>query len=494
MTIADGKEQRERARTGVEGLDELLGGGLSVERMYLVDGDPGSGKTTLALQFLLEGRERGESGLYVSLSETKAELADVASSHGWSLDGITVCELVSGEDELKPETQYRMFHPSEVELSETTRNVLDEVERSNPARVVFDSLSEMRLLAQSPLRYRRQLLALKHFFTGRRCTVMLLDDRTGDERDGQLHSLAHGVIRLEQHSPEYGPERRRLLVVKMRGMRYRGGYHDFTIATGGLQVFPRLASAGAATRPHGEFVPSGVTELDQLLGGGLARGTNALVMGPAGAGKSSLLSQYALAALERGETVSLFLFDESVATLLSRAHSMGMRLEPWIEAGQLRVRKVDPTRVSPGEFALLVREEVEAHGAQLILVDSLNGYLHSMPEERYLTIQLHELFTYLAQKDVTSLVIVTQSGLLGSAMQTPVDISYLSDALILLRYFECTGEVRQAISVVKNRSCAHERTIRELSLTSHGLRIGAPLRDFQGVLTGTPRIAGDGAG
>jgi circadian clock protein KaiC len=478
---SNGRDANGLAKTGVDGLDEILSGGLHRERLYLVDGDPGAGKT-------LEGRAAGEGGLYVTLSETKAELEAVAASHGWTLDGVTIFELIAGEDELKPETQYTMFHPSEVELSETTRRVLDEVERSQPGRVVFDSLSEMRLLAQNPLRYRRQLLALKHFFAGRHCTVMLLDDRTSDDRDGQLHSLAHGVVRLHQLAPEYGGERRRLSVIKMRGARYVGGYHDFVIGTGGLRVFPRLASPHGEPTARCEIFPSGLPRLDELLGGGLARGTNALVMGPAGCGKSSLVTQYALAAVERGEKVVFFLFDETVATLTVRSKSMGMDLERSIGEGLLELRRVDPTELSPGEFAVLVREAVERGGAKLVVIDSMNGYLNSMPEERFLTLQLHELFTYLAEKDVNSLVIVTQSGLLGSAMHAPIDVSYLADSLILLRYFETRGEVRQAISVVKNRCRAHERTIRELALTADGVQIGEPLRNFHGVLSGSPQF------
>ncbi len=471
---------------GIAGLDHVLGGGLTPNRLYLVEGDPGSGKTTLALQFLLEGARVGERGLYVTLSETKDELLGVALSHGWSLDRLDVCELIPSEDSLLPDAQTRMFHPSEVELAETTRAVLTEVERTKPARVVFDSLSEMRLLAQNPLRYRRQILALKQFFTGRQCTVLLLDDRTSEVTDLQLQSLAHGVVSLEHLAPEYGAERRRLRVVKMRGKEFRGGYHDFCIRRGGLEVFPRLVAAEHQHPFAAGQVQSGVAALDALIGGGLDRGTSALLMGPAGSGKSSIAVQYAVAAAARGERAAIFTFDESVATLQARSAGLGMDLKGHMDAGRVGVQQVDPGELSPGEFADAVRRAVERDGARVVVIDSLNGYLQAMPEERFLTIQLHELLTYLGQQGVVTLLVVAQHGLLGTGMQTPVDASYLADAVILLRYFEAGGRLRRAISVVKKRSGPHEATLREMALGPTGLWVGEPLTDFHGVLTGTP--------
>lgn len=472
--------------TGIEGLDDILGGGLTPHRVYLVEGNPGSGKTTLALQYLLEGARRGERGLYVTLSETREELLGVACSHGWSLDALTLCELIPSEENLLPDAQPRMFHPSEVELGETTRRVLEEVERSKPVRAVFDSLSEMRLLAQNPLRYRRQILALKQFFTGRQCTVLLLDDRTAEVTDLQLQSLAHGVVSLEHLAPAYGAERRRVRVVKMRGMHFRGGYHDFKIARGGLVVFPRLVAAEHHVPFTRAPAPSGVAALDALLGGGLDRGSSTLLMGPAGSGKSSIAMQYAVAACARGERAVLFIFDESAGTLLARSAGLGMDLKRQVEAGRVRVQQVDPVEMSPGEFAHAVRQAVERDGARVVVIDSLNGYLHAMPEERFLILQLHELLTYLGQQGVVTLLIVAQHGLLGSAMQAPVDASYLADSVILLRYFEARGRLRRAISVVKRRGGAHEETLREFRLSAAGLHVGEPLEAFQGILTGTP--------
>lgn len=479
--------------TGTPGLDAVLGGGLTPHRLYLVEGDPGSGKTTLALRFLLEGARFGESLLYVTLSETREELAGVAQSHGWSLDGLSICELIPSEENLLPDTQTRMFHPSEIELSETTKAVLTEVEKTKPSRVVFDSLSEMRLLAQNPLRYRRQILALKQFFTGRRCTVLLLDDRTSDVNDLQLQSLAHGVIALEQLAPEYGAERRRLRVVKMRGKPFRGGFHDFVISTGGLDVFPRLVAADHRPGFTAGHLASGVPELDALLGGGLDRGTSCLLMGPAGSGKSSVSIQYAAAAAARGERAAVFAFDESLATLLVRSAGLGIDLKGHVDAGRVSIQQIDPGELSPGELVHAVRRAVETDGATVVVIDSLNGYLQAMPEERFLTIQLHELLTYLGQQGVVTFLVMAQHGLLGTAMKSPVDASYLADAVVLLRYFEAAGRLRRAISVVKKRSGPHEATLREMTMGPDGLRIGEPLIDFHGVLTGTPTfITGGG--
>jgi circadian clock protein KaiC len=477
--------------TGIAGLDHILGGGFTPNRIYLIEGDPGAGKTTLALQYLMEGRRRGEAGMYVSLSETKEELAGVAGSHGWDLEGIHCYELLPSDENLTPEGQSRLFHPAEVELSDTTRSILAEVERRQPARVVFDSLSEMRLLAQHPLRYRRQVLALKQFFIGRQCTVLLLDDRTAADNDLQLHSLAHGVISLEHVAQEYGAERRRLRVMKMRGRAFRGGFHDFMIRTGGLEVFPRLVAAEHHRPFDAEPLKSGVPALDALTGGGLHRGTSALLMGPAGSGKSTLATQYAVSAAERGERSVLFTFDEGVGTLIMRSEGLGIPLKRHMEAKRIRVQQVDPGELSPGEFIYSVRRAVEREAARVVVIDSLNGYMNAMPEERFLTIQLHEVLTYLAQHGVVTLMVVAQRGLLGAGMQTPVDASYLSDTVIALRYFESKGQLRRAISVVKKRSGAHEDTLRELRLRRGGIVVGEPLHEFHGVMSGIPAIVKD---
>ncbi len=475
--------------TGITGLDDILGGGFTPDRVYLLEGNPGSGKTTLALQYLLEGVRLGDAVIYVTLSETKAELLAVAAGHGWSLEGINVLELVAPEAELEPDNQYSMFQPSEAEMGETTRAILLEVERVKPKRMVIDSLSEMRLLAQNPLRYRRQILAFKQFFVGRECTVFLLDDKTSETEDLQLQSIAHGVVSLDQLSPEYGAERRRLRITKLRGQKYRGGYHDFIIESGGLRIFPRLI---ASEHEHGRnrgLLESGNAELDALMGGGLQFGTSVVLLGPAGCGKSTLSLQYARAAAARGERAAIFTFDERMETILERAEGLGMDISREVASGQIRIRPIDTAELTPGEFVHSIRSAVadsEGEGrTSLVVIDSLNGYLHAMPEERFLIAQLHELLTYLGHKAVVTFLIVAQHGLFG-AMNSPIDTTYLADTVVLFRYFETMGAVRQAISVVKKRSGKHERTIRELRLDHGGISVGAPLRDFHGVLTGTP--------
>jgi circadian clock protein KaiC len=479
--------------TGIRGLDDVLGGGFTPDRVYLIEGNPGSGKTSLSLQYLLEGVRLGEAGLYVTLSETKVELAAVARSHGWSLEGIALLELVAPEEELKSDNQYAMFRPSEVELGETTRAILTEVERVKPRRVVIDSLSEMRLLAQSPLRYRRQILALKQFFIGRECTVFLLDDRTSETEDLQLQSIAHGVLSLEQLSPEYGAERRRIRIAKLRGQVYRGGYHDFIIERGGLNVFPRLVAAEHDQSTGRGLLKSGNAGVDALMGGGLQYGTSAVLLGPAGCGKSTLAIQYARAAAGRGERTAMFTFDERLETILERTEGLGMGIAGEVESGRIRIQPIDTVEMSPGEFAHLVRAAVEGAdgvpGARIVVIDSLNGYLHAMPEERFLVAQLHELLTYLGHKGVVTFIVVAQHGLLGT-MNSPIDTTYLADTVVLFRYFEARGEMKQAISVVKKRSGSHERTIRELRLDRGGISVGEPLKDFHGVLTGTPTYTG----
>jgi len=482
-----------RVSTGVPGLDDILAGGLMANRLYLIEGQPGAGKTTLALQFLLAGRTRGESGLYVTLSETEEELHAVARSHGLSLDGIALFELASTKHALTAGQEQTLLHPWEVELGETIKLITDKVEATDPTLVVFDSLSEMRLLAQDPLRYRRQILALKQFFAGRNTTVLLLDDMTASaERDLQLHSLCHGVITLERQSQRLGAARRRLEVQKMRGIRFRAGYHDFNIEQGGIEVFPRLV-AHEHHRPFvGAPVASGILALDALLDGGPLRGTSTLITGPAGTGKTTLALQYVDAACRRGERAVLYEFDERAGTLISRCTKQGIDLESHLAAGTLVIKQVDPAELSPGEFDATVRHEVEAQGARMIVIDSLTGYTLSMPEEQQVMLQLHELLSYLNQQGIVTFLVNTQSGLVGGMQGNGVNVSFLSDAVLLLRFFEAGGRMRKALSVIKNRGGGHEDAIREIRIGDKGIRIGEPLTQFHGVLTGTPNYLGDG--
>lgn len=478
----------ERVSTGIGGLDDVLLGGLQPGRVYLIEGTPGTGKTTLALSFLLAGLAVGDSALYVTLSETGPELEAAAAVHGWSLAGIDVFEWVN-EAGLDLEAEQSVLHPSELELGETTRGVLARVRETRPARIVLDSLSELRLLAQNSVRYRRQVLALKQFFTQMGCTVFLLDDRTVDSSDMQVHSIVHGVITLEQLALDYGAERRRMRVVKLRGGRYRGGYHDFSIDAAGLNIYPRLVASEHHTEFDGAPVSAGNPGLDQLLGGGLVPGTSALLIGPSGAGKTTLATCAVVAALRRGERAAVFQFDEGLATLLSRSRSLGMDLDPFIASGKLTIQQINPAEMSPGEFASRVRDVVQ-DGARVVLIDSLNSYLHSMPGERYLLLQMHELLTYLNQCGVVTLMIMAQHGVVG-APKAPLDISYLSDTLILLRYLDAEGEVRKTVSVLKTRVAAHEQTAREFRLSTNGVEVGPPLRGLNGVLSHAPRRPSD---
>ncbi len=431
----------------------------------------------------------GERTVYVTLSETTEELRASAATHGWTLDGIDVHELVD-EDGLDPDSEQSILHPSEIELGETVREVIALVDRTKPDRVVFDSLSELRLLAQNPLRYRRQILALKRFFAKRSCTVLMLDDRTSEMGDVQLHSIAHGVVSLEQAPREFGSERRRLRIVKARGIKFRGGYHDFALETGGIRVFPRLVAAAH----HAEFDPrgksTGTAELDLLLGGGLVPGTNTLLLGPSGVGKTTTAIRCMVAALERGESATYYLFDEGLATLTARAAILGMDLRPHVEAGRLTITQIDPAEVSPGEFAGMARQAVEGRGSTFVVIDSMNAYLHAMPGEEFLILQMHELLSYLGQQGVTTLLVLGQHGIVGE-VRTDVDLSYLSDSILLFRFFEAKGEIRTALSVVKSRVNAHERTIRELRLSTGGLQVGEALGDFEGVLSGLPAYRGE---
>ena len=474
------------AETGIAGLDDILGGGFHTRRLYLIEGVPGSGKTTLALQFLLNGVKAGEPVLYVTLSETEDELRSVAASHGWSLDGVTIRDAVPTEHTLQGDQQYTMFHPSEVELNETTTAILNDVERIKPRRVVFDSLSELRLITGSPLQYRRHISALKRFFSGRNCTVMLLDDLTANDRDLQVQSLAHGVVLLDQWYPDYGSERRRVRVVKYRGMQFRGGFHDYCIERGGLKVFPRLVASEHRRPATREKLTSGIAELDALLGGGIECGTSTLLIGAAGTGKSTIATKFVQAAALRGEHAAMFIFDEGIETMLTRAEGLGIDLRPHMTADLVKVQQVDPAELSPGELIHDIRLAVEQDHAKVIVIDSLNGYLNAMPGEKFLAVQLHELLMYLGQHGVATILIGAHQGLIGSAMITPVDASYLADAVILIRYFESQGEVRQAISVVKKRGGEHERTIREFRLLGGKIHVGQPLREFRGILSGIP--------
>jgi circadian clock protein KaiC len=480
----------DRASTGVPGLDYILCGGLPRNRLYLVQGHPGSGKTTLGLQFLLEGRRRGETTLVVALSENRSELHHVARSHGWNLDRIELYELESVEDQYQPENQYTVFHPSEIELSQTTRQVRKRIEELRPSRVVFDSLSELRLLADDPLRFRRELLSLKQFLSGRNCTALLLDDITYQETDVQVQSIVHGVILLERLPAEYGVPRRRISVAKMRGVRFRDGFHDYNINTGGLAIYPRLAAAEERMEIRREKFPSGLRELDDLLEGGVDRGTSTVILGPAGCGKSTLSTLYALTAGKRGERAACYLFEESRETFMDRAAGMGMELQPHVDSGMLSIVQVDPAEMSAGEFSHRVRQAVTKDRTAVVVIDSLNGYLNAMPSERYLLMHMHELLTYLGQQGVLSIMVVAQHGMMGNSMATPVDITYLADTVIMLRYFEAMGAVRQALSIIKKRKGGHERTIREMRLSSTGIQIGQPLRQFHGVLTGVPTYTG----
>jgi circadian clock protein KaiC len=479
-----------RCSSGIPGLDEVLSGGLIGHRMYLIDGHPGAGKTTLALQFLLEGVRSGERCLYVTLSETALELRAVAKSHGWTLDGIDIVELIVDENALEEDAQLTMLHASEVELAETTKKLVAALDKLNPARLVVDSLSELRLLAQTSLRYRRQILALKQLFLGRTCTVVMLDDRTAEGPDLQLHSIAHGVISLESWTPAYGQTRRELHVRKFRASQYVSGMHDFSIYRGGITVFPRLVASGHLVDFKRGMIASGVSSLDALMGGGIDRGTSTLLIGPPGSGKSTIAVQYAKAAASRGEHAAVFMFDETKTALLTRFAGMGMQLREGFGAGDIQLRQIDPAEVSPGEFVTLVRRAVEENDARIIVIDSLNGYLNSMPQDHFLTAQLHEMLSYLNNRGVATFLVVAQAGLMGSGMTSPVEASYLADAVVVLRYFEHQGSVKKAISALKKRTGDHEGAIREIWFDETGIHLSEPLLNLRGILTGVPTEVG----
>ncbi|HYG24392.1 MAG TPA: ATPase domain-containing protein [Verrucomicrobiae bacterium] len=482
-----------RCPSGIDGFDEITGGGVPADYFYLIQGDPGSGKTTLALQFLLEGVRRGEKVFYITLSESKRELLKVARSHGWSLENVPLMELSAIEALLRPESQNTVFHTSEVELGKVSRLLKDELRRIRPARVVFDSLSEFRLMAETSLRYRRQLLILKEEFAAAGSTVLLLDDKMSNENigaDPHILSLAHGVVEMEQLSPNYGTSRRRLRVLKMRGVEFSEGYHDYTIVSGGLRIFPRLVAGEHRSDTGPEPVSSGLKPFDDLLGGGFDRGTTALIMGSAGTGKTTLALQYAAEMSKRGECAMVLTFDETLRVMLARAKQLGIDIEPGVQRDLVKIAQLDPAEISPGEFVDRIVRGVE-DGCKLVVIDSLNGYLNAMPGEQYLMAQLHELTAYLNQQGVVTIIVMALHGLTAS-MSAPMDLSYLADTVVMLQHFEAAGEIKQAIAVVKKRSGAHEKAVREFKLeTGRGIQIGAPLRQFRGILSGTPTFDGN---
>lgn len=475
-----------RVKTGVRGLDEILGGGLPSRRVHLVQGSPGAGKTTLALQFLLEGARQGERVLYISLSETREEVQAVAASHGWNVDDVVIFEA----SRLGEEDENTLFDTSEVELGERMHAILTEVAKVEPTRLVVDSCTELRLLAHSPVRYRRQILALKHRLVEANRTVLLLDNPSPGAPDVLLQSLAHGVITLEHLQPEVGGDRRRLTVTKMRGVGYRGGHHDYSIVTGGFVVFPRVVAAAHRTGRVTERFPSGIEALDRLLGGGLDRGTSALVMGPSGSGKSTFAMVFARQGADRGDRAAVFLFDEARETVLARMRGIGMGFEAHLEAGRIEMTQVDPAQLSPGEFLHQVRAAVDERDCRVVVIDSINGLLQAMPNESFMLLQLHDLLMYLGQRGVLTILVVAEHGVVGRSVSGPIDVSYLADTVVLIRYFEARGAVRKALSVMKKRTGGHERTIREYEITGDGIRIGEPLTEFQGVLGGVPEFTG----
>lgn len=480
-----------KAATGVAGLDDITSGGFARGRLFLLEGCPGTGKTSIATQFMLEGAARGERGLYVTLSETEEELRASAASHGWNLDAFAIHELLPPESLLDADMQQSLLYSSDIELGETTKSLLQAFDAIKPDRVVIDSLSEIRLLAQSALRYRRQILALKHYLSRAGATVLMLDDTTAEGDDKTMYSIAHGVIHLEELAPDYGAERRRLKVLKYRGQRYRGGFHDFIIETGGVKVFPRLVSAEHHHKISREQLATTSPELNALLGGGIERGSSTLILGPTGAGKSLLALSFVVTAIARGEKAALFIFDEEIGLLLDRALQLGIDLKAMRDAGDLLIDPIDAAELSPGEFSERVRSRVEKDGARTIVIDSLNGFRAAMPGEHSLTLHMHELLQFLSRQGASTLLTVAQQGLVGD-MKTPVEITYLADTVILLRYFEALGQVRRAISVVKKRTGAHENTIREYLIDGRGITVGQPLTQFQGVLRGVPEIVGMG--
>jgi circadian clock protein KaiC len=473
--------------SGVPGLDTILSGGFTRDRLYLIEGEPGTGKTTLALQFLTEGVRLGESVMYITLAESATELASVARSHGWSLDGIHVEEIITDQNALDPDQQYSIFHPSEIELGTTTQRILNAIDKFQPSRAVLDSLSELQLLADSALRYRRQVLALKQYLVSRNCTTLFLDDRTALNTDLQVRSVAHGVLTLGLVDQAYGNERRHLRVVKYRGIAFLGGAHDYRIVQGGLRVFPRLVAAESRVRETRDQFSTGLPELDTMLCGGIEEGTSTLVAGPPGSGKSTVAAQCVSAACKRGERCAMFLFEEGRNNMLNRCESMELGLNDAIANGLLTVQQVDPAELTPGQFTQAVVDAAES-GARVVVIDSLNGYMNAVPDERFMALYLHELLTYLGQRGIVTFVVGVQAGLIGSSMTSSADASYIADNIIMLRYFESGGEVRQAISIFKKRGSSHERTLRRFTIDKHGPHVGDVLTGFHGILTGIPSM------
>jgi circadian clock protein KaiC len=479
-----------RASTGVAGLDGVLGGGLARNRLHLLEGSPGTGKTTIALQFLLAGAAIGEAGIYISLAETEHELREGARSHGWTIGpNIEIFELVPPESVLDPDQHQSLLYSSDLELGETVKRIFDSIDRLKPKRVVIDSLSEIRLLAQSSLRYRRQILALKHYFARHNSTVVMLDDLTTESTDRAVHSIAHSVIHLDQLAPIYGGERRRLRVVKCRGQSFVNGYHDFTIEAAGVMAYPRLVAAEFRKGFAGKLVHSGIAGVDQLLGGGIAAGSSTLIVGPAGTGKSLLTLHYVKSAVARGERAALFVFDEELGLLLARAKELGIDLAAMRDDHSLFIQQMDAAELTPGEFSHRVRGCVDREHIRTVVIDSLNGYQAAMPEEQFLILHLHELLQYLNRQGAATFLTMAQHGMMGD-MKQPIDVTYLADTVIMLRYFEALGHVRRALSVIKKRTGAHEDTIREYRINGRGMEVGPALEEFQGVLRGVPTYVG----
>ncbi|PRY06143.1 ATPase domain-containing protein [Paraburkholderia sp. BL25I1N1] len=472
--------------TGIPELDFVLRGGLPKYRLHLIEGAPGTGKTTIALRFLIDGVRNQESCLYVTFSESTDELVSAARTHGWDVGGIDFFELVP--DEAQAAQQQTVLLPAEIELDKTVQRIIARIEATHPDRIVIDSVSELRLLAHDPFIYRRQLSSLKRFLQGRCITTILLDDLRFND-DGELQSLVHGVISLSSSERDYGAGRRRLRIAKMRGTNLMSGWHDYALVTGEVLVFPSLIANDHTSDVRGAPLRSGSPGLDEILGSGLDRGTTTMLIGPSGAGKSSLALSYALAGARNGEHAAYFSFDEAYEIFVRRGQSLGLDPQPALASGQLAWQRMNPSRISPGEFVWAVRREVEDKNARVVVIDSINSYLSTMPEERSLIAQLHELLTYLNRRGVVTLLLLAQQGVLGD-VENPVDLSFLSDTVLLLRFFEAAGQLRRAVTVIKRRTGAHDTAIHEFRLSGHGVEIGRPLRDLHGIFSGVPTYSG----